>query len=215
MKLAFSVFLMAAVMISSCSSGSPNRIKIIGGEIRLVSFETNRDGILEVSEFSENDKTVGIAIALEWETFKDNVPNDQIYENGNFGPINKIEEVSLFLKDDSLEIMNLTSLFYNDSSMNRMLFSHNFMKPYIGYKRNSTNEYFEPMLLENLEDFKKKYNDRSLFIPEIMMAEVRLEQEFFFWMNDTSIVNLLHGNSKISLEMEFEDEIVVIKQDRN
>ncbi len=154
-----------------------NRVKIIGGHYRVVTYEyAQNDSIKIIRPAKETDTILGLGISFNIDFFSDATEFEPIistYTPGWKGPMDSIKKISISYYKSSL-------LPYLQNTPNIELFrmKRSFLKSGAGYAySNWKREAFETYSFDDINDFINKYNNRWYDFT----IRRNLEHEIFFW----------------------------------
>jgi len=205
MKFTFLIFVLGLLQLVSCHAAN-TRMRVTGGTIRLLSYSVLKDGVIQIRQFQKGDTTLGIGVFLDVETFVLDSPNDTNSAD-YYGPVDTILSADAFFEKKNIKT-HITHLLKNDSTHYIFDFSQLTLVPGRWVDMYSTTSYGVSELYQSLQDFMNKYNSRSLEYNYYVDGAISLRQEFYFWINDSTLINNIQEKGVISLQIEFNDRIV-------
>lgn len=217
MKILVPVSLLLFLFLCSCAGCDLNRMTLVGGTVKLVTYSATEDGGIEIRDFSEGDSILGISIVFDAIAYKDDIRYD--YDNPNsHGPKDSITSMAVFLyQNDSL--VNVTESLVNDTSLNKMRFHPKYYRDihsrtcYDGC--DMENPYYQSIVFNDINDFVSQYNDRSMFDGSIGCFQAQgMEEELFFWINDPKIIELAQSKEAVAIVLNLKGRVLVLKGER-
>ena len=199
--------------MGSCAR-APYQFRIIGGKMWLVSSSNiGNYYATKIDYFEKGDPTLGILLRFKTETYTvDELPlsKDGASCYAAYDSILSITANSALTNNDT----NITDHFMNSISLNKMDLSGVPCEVPCSRALNQDQNYFSFDLYESFEDFNEIYNARDRAYIYSPIGHTVLEDEVFFWIEDSTIIQSFQDSSFISLDAEFNDRVINIESER-